>query len=333
MNYESEFKDIMIDRLKTKFNINHTDVLLAYLKLRYEAVFKSNPPFGTADFMLFLIKELYISYDKSGFDYADTKFSFSFFDENSLIVIGEELDYELNDSDISIDLDGHKMPIDQFITMVYQKMLDFSARQMKKYKKSKHKANLQICFKIQELNRIFGVSINDFPPIPHVTQDYLMRDQVNYEDRMEIYLFDEHFASKNAAFLSELDLRDYIFEHLYLIEEGLRPIEKEVDAGEGRIDILAKDKHGHFVVIELKTDVDKRLVWQCMYYPDVIQKRKGGRVRTIAVCPDYPPYMLDVLKKLDHVELYKFEATCTNKSIEDLVIEKINAAGDLKCHY
>ncbi|MGN2386238.1 endonuclease NucS domain-containing protein [Pseudomonas syringae] len=55
----------------------------------------------------------------------------------------------------------------------------------------------------------------------------------------------------------ESKIRDYLSDNLELIEKGLMLIKKEFPlenshgAG-GSIDILAKDKLGHYVVIEIK---------------------------------------------------------------------------------
>ena len=60
-----------------------------------------------------------------------------------------------------------------------------------------------------------------------------------------------------GLFNDEGEFRDYIENHLYLVEEGLTLIEKEhvlenQEGSGGRVDILAKDGLGHIVCIEIK---------------------------------------------------------------------------------
>ena len=61
---------------------------------------------------------------------------------------------------------------------------------------------------------------------------------------------------EEAAISLEGDLETFIFGHLTSIEEGLSPYQggtgKQFSVESGRIDILALDKKGDFVVIELK---------------------------------------------------------------------------------
>jgi hypothetical protein len=70
---------------------------------------------------------------------------------------------------------------------------------------------------------------------------------------------DESLTPQNNAFAAETHLRDYLAQHLDEVEEGLELFvdDAEVSGIEyatpiGRIDILAVDKQGGFVVIELK---------------------------------------------------------------------------------
>lgn len=152
-----------------------------------------------------------------------------------------------------------------------------------------------------------------------------MEIRLTDEECLERYLQAEHFNTTNTKIITEANLRDYLYLHLDLIEQGLRPIGKEVLTDEGRIDILAKDKNNNYVIIELKTEVDKRLIWQCLYYPEVLPNKfpVNGAIRVITVCPEYPDYLVIVLKKLQHVELFQYQMHSTNSRIEDLNISKL----------
>ncbi|KOS61581.1 hypothetical protein AN161_17970 [Lysinibacillus sp. FJAT-14222] len=101
----------------------------------------------------------------------------------------------------------------------------------------------------------------------------------------------------------ERKLEDYLQNNISLIEEGMTFIDRQVPVDHGFIDIVARDKNGSKCVIELKSvNNDKRLPYQCLYYPTQIK----GNTRMLVVAPDYREDMLVSLNKLD-VELYTYE--------------------------
>ena len=112
---------------------------------------------------------------------------------------------------------------------------------------------------------------------------------------------------------------------------------KEYQTKEGRVDIVAKDKDGNLVVIELKTENDKRLIWQCMYYPDEVKKGLGAYekdkgVRMITVAPEYPEHIGRPLEKLGYVESYTYTIKAFNGVIEEMNVKKCEKANGEKVH-
>jgi hypothetical protein len=96
-----------------------------------------------------------------------------------------------------------------------------------------------------------------------------------------------------AGFAAEHHLRDYLVQHLESIEPGLQLyVDEEGDDGVeyptqvGRIDILATDRAGHFVVIELKVSRGPDAVaGQVLRYKNWVRHHlsDGRRVRGIIV--------------------------------------------------
>jgi len=102
-------------------------------------------------------------------------------------------------------------------------------------------------------------------------------------------------APGSSEFLLEKDLQSYLAENLECVEPGLKLYEDEdirgieFEAGGGRrIDILALDKSGAFVVLELKVSRGyDRVVGQLLRYMNWVRKEvaePGQRVRGIIVC-------------------------------------------------
>ena len=317
MNYECEFRDFLMEQLQKKFNIYDETNLLLYLFLRYDCI-NSKKNATQSDFMQFVLHQLFIMSDGNSVSYDNIDFTFSYAQENSLRNIFDEWEYILFHASAT-DLNGNP----RNTTVEKQKILDdiklAASKKIQKYRNSIYKQEILKYFKLQRLNETFKIQIQEVP-------DFILIKQIDIrltdEECLERYLHAEQFNTTNTKIITESSLRDYLFNHLDLIEAGLIPIGKEVATEEGRIDILAKDKHGNYVIIELKTEIDKRLVWQCLYYPEVLHYEYPvqSSVRVIAVCPEYPDYLLTVLKRLPQVELFQYQLHSTCKKIENIKI-------------
>jgi len=86
--------------------------------------------------------------------------------------------------------------------------------------------------------------------------------------------------------VSERKLRDYIEKHLNLVEPGLRFVAREYrTARRNMIDLLLKDTKDNYVVLEIKTKIDRSVFGQVgEYIADVkreIAEKEGVKVRGI----------------------------------------------------
>ena len=121
----------------------------------------------------------------------------------------------------------------------------------------------------------------------------------------------------------------YLADNLQLIEPGLTLFQDEditgfeYPAGGGRrIDILAKDKSGNFVVLELKVEKGyDRVVGQLLRYLNWVRKElaePGQRVRGIIVCRTMSEDLVLACASTKEVELYEYRLQVTVSKVPAL---------------
>ncbi|MCE9523588.1 MAG: endonuclease NucS [Alphaproteobacteria bacterium] len=121
----------------------------------------------------------------------------------------------------------------------------------------------------------------------------------------------------SSEFLLEQDLQRYLAENLECIEPGLKLYEVEgirgleFEAGGRRIDILAIDKAGALVVLELKVSKGyDRVVGQLLRYTNWMRQNlaePGQRVRGIIICRTMSEDLRLACAGIRDVELYEYK--------------------------
>lgn len=87
----------------------------------------------------------------------------------------------------------------------------------------------------------------------------------------------------------ERDIEDHLIHNLEAIEKGLKYVSRQFVTDVGRIDILAEDKNGSRVVIEVKVGEAKdSAVGQVARYLGWFAKLDGKPPRGMLVCADFP---------------------------------------------
>jgi len=91
-----------------------------------------------------------------------------------------------------------------------------------------------------------------------------------------------------ALHVTEEQMKQAILIAPSLVEDGLRPLQEEKSLGEaGFTDIIAEDKDGDFIVIELKrVPASKDAVMQLERYLDTLRKRINRPIRGLVVAPE-----------------------------------------------
>lgn len=319
INYESEIEEVLTRQLSFKYGVEDEDVLYRYLKLRFKCIktLKKNEDEQVA-FAKFLLEELNIS----EYTYKQEPISFYSSFNNSITSIVQNLDFRAN-SILIVDENKNKCTFKTYIESLLNKINKEAEAKSKHYIKDKYyKYHLQYN-RITILNEHFKIkAIEDVPMIDGFKQDLL---KVSFEEKCLRYIHASNFNTNNIKTIKEEDLEDFLYYNLELIEEGLKPIKRQFEIDEGKIDILAQDKNNNYVIVELKISNDKHLIWQSLYYPLSIKKQlKINSVRMITVCPSYPNYIKEPLSLLPGVEMFEYKAVLSNKKIDKIEVFKIN---------
>lgn len=158
---------------------------------------------------------------------------------------------------------------------------------------------------INRLNRIFARYQNTEHP-------------VNVPDA------EEELAAQDTAFAYEEHLRDFLAEHLDILEKGLKlwPVGADEEAVEfpvdgRRIDILAQDSTGTPVVIELKVSRGhERVIGQALYYRAKIRETLNAkRVRIFIVALKASEELRLSAREVPDLNLFEYSLSMAVKQV------------------
>ena len=123
-------------------------------------------------------------------------------------------------------------------------------------------------------------------------------------------------------FGSERELSNELMQDLSFLEQGLKPLNQEQVLRKGLVDILAEDKDGKLVVIELKRrKADYNAVQQLKRYVDQVKNIKGKQARGILIAPEIGKNSLELLERYG-LEFYSFEFEIGNPKAKIKGIQK-----------
>jgi hypothetical protein len=148
--------------------------------------------------------------------------------------------------------------------------------------------------------------------------DFLSSGQPLVPEGDEEGAFEQEFAY-------ESDLRDFLSTNLRFIEPGLslyqdnvgKGIEYPVGTG-GRIDILAKDRSGKLVVIELKVSRGRNpTIGQLLYYMGWVDANlaETGKSRGIIIAKEISDDLRLACQRVPGVSLYKYTLSVTTTRV------------------
>jgi len=130
----------------------------------------------------------------------------------------------------------------------------------------------------------------------------------------------KHYLSHMLMKVPERLIEDALAENLEVIEEGLRFAGKQVEVpGVGRIDILAYDKNGTPVVIEVKSGkADDATLTQLLAYMSEIEKKEGKTSRGVIIAEDFTRKLQHAVKTLNNVKLVRITTKVTIEKAEEI---------------
>jgi len=135
---------------------------------------------------------------------------------------------------------------------------------------------------------------------------------------------DDEAKPGSPTFAREQDLQYYLVKNLHMLEPGLTLYEEEgfsgveYDAGGRRIDILAVDKSGGFVVIELKVAKGhEKVIGQILRYIGWVEQNlsNGREARGIIVAGNISQDLILATKKIPSVKLFEYEIQFSVKPV------------------
>ena len=116
------------------------------------------------------------------------------------------------------------------------------------------------------------------------------------------------------VFGTEKNLSDLLMQDLEIIEKGLKPLKSESPLPKGHIDILAEDKKGNLVVIEIKRrQAGLDSVSQLKRYVREVEKRKDKNTRGVLCAPGISPKALAFLER-EGFEFFRLDYEIDNPS-------------------
>lgn len=144
------------------------------------------------------------------------------------------------------------------------------------------------------------------------------------EDDEELQDSDEAESVEERQFAAERDLHNYLVTNLAKIEPGLRLYQgedgisgNEFPVGGRRVDILAIDRAGVPVIIELKVSRGhERVVGQVLYYEAMVKRLLHvDRIRIIIVANQISEELRLASETLKNVELFQYQISMELASI------------------
>ena len=113
---------------------------------------------------------------------------------------------------------------------------------------------------------------------------------------------------------SEKELNDALMDDLEFLEPGLKPINQQQVFRTGVCDIIAQDKDGKLVVIELKRrQADYGAVTQLKRYVEQVEKMKGVQTRGILLAPDIRKSAMELLNAYN-LEYFSYDFEVSERS-------------------
>lgn len=309
VNIEDEIQHMVLEQLKKIYGISDDTALFHYVVLRSFISRFGKPSTKhreTKELVLFICQELNLPKGDS-FLFKGQRIYKGIGMINSIENVIESWKFEASIRNV-VDEKGIVSSMSDYIRKQQEKLSRYAKNKSKLFKNT---TVFEWQWKYHALNQLNAVY--KATPINAISIDGVeyendhLEIQRTMEEVADAWVHANNYERMDTKTIAEQDVEKYLYSRLHLIEDGLTYVDRQLVIQDGRIDILAKDKDGVFVIIELKVVEDKELVWQCMYYPMQIKKMYGvSSVRMMTIAPAYSPALKVTLDQLGYVELVRF---------------------------
>ncbi len=130
----------------------------------------------------------------------------------------------------------------------------------------------------------------------------------------------ERYPHYTPTEIPERLIEESLAQSLEVIEEGLRLVGKQVHLPDtGRVDILAYDKHGSPVVIEVKSGIaDDSTLAQLLAYMSKIKEKEGRTPRGVIIAEGFTKKLRHAVELLNNVKLVRIAVRITIEKLEEI---------------
>lgn len=330
-NFEYEICELIMERLKDKFKIKEDVVLYRYLCLRFlsqniDKKINIRKNFK-GEFINYLIDELNLSYINNKIYYKYTEIMKLNYSINCFENIIDNWLFRINLKQLE-NTEGIKIDTEDYILKQWEEIYLYAKRKNQRYIKDNYYKYHIMYSALDKLNQLYGIDKERIvdKKMQGFIYDFDHDDSpIIGEDMCCRYMQLSNLSSTNIKLISEKILEDFMIKNLEFIETGLICIRRQVRVSNGILDILAKDKYNNFVIIELKVEEDKDIVWQVKtYFKEIKELYKCKNVRVITLSPTYSEHMRNLLSEFDFVEMFEFTPYISNKKIDSIDIRKVS---------
>lgn len=331
MNYESELINVFTEKLSKKYGIDDINCLYRYFMLRFKVEYyfeKITDDNITQKLKDFLIKELNLPDELI---YKNQKINKCYANQNSLSNIVDYFVFKTN-TGTATNQYGIQVTNIELIEKEWQDIVSFIKKKTNAFIKKEYYEWYVKYNGLLYLNSLYNAKVRE----SEIIEGFYYPEYHNFfertlEEKYEILVKSALLKNNDVNLIKEEDLEDYIVKNLNSIEDGLIYIDRQFAVEDGKIDILAKDKQGNYVVIELKVSINKEVIWQSIYYRQQIKRiKKVDNVRMIVLAPNYPNSILDVFKEIPDVELFEYDLTLEYDKIKSINIRRKENSGNNK---
>ena len=316
-NYESEFYDDIIQNLSNLYGIENEKNIFIFGYKRYLLYLASKTKLlpDTFGFARFIFHELNIPVVDNVVKYNEQIFSFQYSETNSINSIFDTWEFRTSMLSKKTNILSH---IEYEFKMFYDRLV----KATKKFKKVSYYNYYLLSKGLGELAIIYGANLSTPQLIESIhypiNHNHMER---TLDEKSKAYMDANLSNGKSFEKINESNIESYLINNLNLIEEGLKFVSRQYEIRNGRLDILAIDKNGTYVIIELKIKANKDIVWQASYYPEQFKKEKSlENVRFIAMAPHFPVQIKSQLLKIENIELIEFRCRTFRNKLEKIEI-------------